>query len=133
MSHDSTDSDHLPSCIVDDRWFDTTVVLCCSGVIDMLTAPVLERHIATALGKKPAAMIIDLTGVDFLASAGMGVLIATHDAVTPDVGFAVVADGPVTARPMRLIGLNELIDIFTTLDSALEDLRPPATPAPQVE
>lgn len=83
MSHDSTTTDNLPPCSVEDRWLDTTVVLCCRGVLDMLTAPVLERHIATALAKKPAAMIIDLTGVDFLASAGMGILIATHDALTP--------------------------------------------------
>ncbi|CAN5206871.1 STAS domain-containing protein [soil metagenome] len=125
MSQSSANTDNLPHCIVDDRWFDTTVVVCCSGVLDMLTAPVLERHIASTLAKKPTAMVIDLTGVDFLASAGMGVLIATHDALSPTTSFSVVANGPVTSRPMRLIGLDSLMTLHPTLVDALADLETP--------
>lgn len=125
MSDDTPRTPDLPTCIIDDRWSDTTVILCCSGVLDMLTAPLLEAHIAAALKKKPTAMIIDLTGVEFLASAGMGVLIATHNTVPADTMFSVVADGPITSRPMRLIGLDKLIDIHPTLDIALHRLSAP--------
>jgi anti-anti-sigma factor len=103
-------------------------VLSCSGVIDMLTAPVLRRHIETAMGKKPAALIIDLTEVEFLASAGLTVLIETHDQLTPAVAFAVVAEGPVTARPIRLLGLDALMGVYSTVDAAFDSMEPPPAP-----
>jgi anti-sigma B factor antagonist len=120
MSHISANSDNLTHCIVDDRWFDTTVVITCSGELDMLTAPILERHIAATLKKKPTAVIIDLTEVGFLASCGMGVIVAAHGDVTADVAFSVVADGPVTSRPMRLIGIDKFVPIHATLEAALD-------------
>jgi anti-sigma B factor antagonist len=127
MSQHSANTDNLPHCIIDDRWFDTTVVLCCSGVLDMVTAPLLERHITATLAKKPTAMIIDLTDVEFLASAGMGVLIATNDQVSSSIAFSVVADGPVTSRPMRLIGLDQLVTMHPTLQAALDEIETPGS------
>ncbi|CAN5664024.1 STAS domain-containing protein [soil metagenome] len=108
-------------CILEDRWFDATVVINCSGVLDMLTAPVLQQHIVNALTENPTAMIIDLTDIEFLASHGMGVLIATHDLVTPSIPFSVVADGPVTRRPRTLIDIDNLLIMHATLHAALED------------
>lgn len=107
-------------CVVEEQWHDTTVVVSCSGVVDMLTAPELERRISVVLDKEPDALIIDFTAVDFLASAGMSVLIKTHDQITPAVRFAVVADSPVTSRPMKLIGLTDLITMYPTVDAALD-------------
>lgn len=109
-------------CIVDERWDDTTVVLGCAGVIDMVTAPTLERSIALALENKPTSMIVDLTDIDFLASRGMAVLVATREACSPAVRFAVVADS-VTSRPMKLIGLTDVLDVYATLDEALHIVR----------
>ena len=122
MSDTSANIRNLPHCIVDDRWFDTTVVLCCSGELDLLTAPILERHIVATLEKKPSAMIVDLTDVAFLASSGMGVLLAASEQVSPGVRFSVVAIGPVTSRPMKLIGLDKVMAIHPTLTAALEDV-----------
>jgi anti-anti-sigma factor len=114
------DSTHIPStCLVEEQWFDTTVVVHCSGEVDMLTAPDLERRIADVLTKEPKALIVDLTAVEFLASQGMSVLIKTHDLVTPQIEFSVVADGPATSRPMTLIGLADVFTIHPTLDAAL--------------
>ena len=120
MSQDISNTENTSHCIVDDRWFDTTVVISCSGELDMLTAPILERHIAATLKKKPTAVIMDLTEVAFLASCGMGVIVAAHDDVTSDTAFSVVADGPVTNRPMRLIGMDKFVTMHPTLDEALD-------------
>lgn len=84
----------------------------------MLTAPLLEWSIAASLRKHPAAVIVDLSGVDFLASAGMGVLAAAHDQACPTAGFAVVANGPATSRPLKLVGLAEVIGLYPTLADA---------------
>ncbi len=63
-----------------------------------------------------------MTAVEFLASAGMGVLIAAQDELAPDTRFAVVADGPATSRPLKLVGVTDVVDLYATLDEALTAL-----------
>lgn len=104
--------------VISEEWFGRTVVLGASGVIDMLTSPQLEASIATSVKKNPNAIIVDLTDVDFLASAGMGVLVAARDQTSPDIGFGVVASGPATSRPLKLVGLADIVGLYSTLDEA---------------
>ena len=106
-------------CVITEEWIDRTVVICVAGVLDMLTSPRLEASITTSLQKHPSSVIVDLTDVDFLASAGMGVLVAARDTVASDVNFGVVANGPATSRPLKLVGLADLIGLHETLDEAL--------------
>jgi anti-anti-sigma factor len=82
----------------------------------------LEEGIAAALSKTPAALVVNLTEVEFLASAGMSVLIAAHQLASPGIAFAVVADGPVTGRPLKLVGIADIVDVYPTLDVALAKL-----------
>lgn len=121
MSTPSARPDRTPPIVVGEQWYDTTVVISCSGIIDMLTATSLERAITAALDKQPAALIVDLTAVDFLASHGMGVLVGADDRLSADQRFAVVADGPATSRPMTLIGLADQLSMYATLEAALAD------------
>ncbi|MDA0251568.1 MAG: STAS domain-containing protein [Actinomycetota bacterium] len=95
-----------------------TVVISVAGVLDMLTAPQLEAVIAAALPKSPSAIIIDLSEVDFLASAGMGVLVEARERAGGTMKFGVVADGPATSRPLKLVGLADMIGLHPTLDEA---------------
>jgi anti-sigma B factor antagonist len=95
------------------------VVLSVSGEVDMLTAPQLAEAIHNALASAPEALIIDLSKVEFLASAGMTVLVTAHADVVPPTRFAVVADGPATSRPIKLMGIDTVLPLHSTLDSAL--------------
>jgi anti-anti-sigma factor len=119
LSSSSNISGAAPDCVVEERWHDTTVVLRCSGDIDMATAPLLEEALASAQANQPSAVIVDLSAVGFLASIGMGLLISTKERLAPGVGFAVVADGPGTSRPLRLIGAADQINMHPTLEAAL--------------
>jgi anti-sigma B factor antagonist len=103
-------------------WHGSTVVLEVSGTVDLVTAPQLSESILTAMSNEPEAVIVDLTDVLFLASAGMTVLIAAHEQVMASARFAVVAEGPATGRPMKLVGVDQLVTIYPTLESALADL-----------
>jgi anti-anti-sigma factor len=123
MSFPLTDVQNVSQCKFNLEWSGSTAVVSCHGVIDMLTASEFERQIETALLQSPSAVVADLTAVTFLASHGMGVLVATEQRITPRVGFAVVADGPITLRPMALIGLDSVLSLHPTLDVALETVR----------
>jgi anti-anti-sigma factor len=105
-------------CVISEEWSGRTAVISASGVLDMLTSPQLENSIATALKNSPTAIIVDLTDVDFLASAGMGVLVAARDKASADIGFGVVASGPATSRPLKLVGLAEIVGLYATLEEA---------------
>ncbi|WP_082614167.1 STAS domain-containing protein [Mycobacterium sp. Root265] len=114
-----------PQLFVDLDWRGTTVTLRCSGVIDMLTAPDLEQQISGALAQNPSAMIVDLTLVDFISSRGLWVLLDTYKRCSPTMGFAVVADGPATLRPLKLMGMTDVFPVRTSLTDALDDVAVP--------
>jgi anti-sigma B factor antagonist len=97
------------------------VVLAVSGEVDMLSAPQLAEAINTALAAKPAALIVDLSKVEFLASAGMSVLVSAQADSAP-TRFAVVAHGAATSRPIKLMGIDRVFPLYSTLDSALSNV-----------
>jgi anti-sigma B factor antagonist len=97
-------------------------VVAVSGSVDMLTAPGLTEAVDSALAKKPKGLIIDLLKVEFLGSAGISVLMKTRDNLGESIPFCVVADGPVTHRPLTLLGINELMSVCRRLDDAVSKL-----------
>jgi anti-anti-sigma factor len=97
---------------------DSVTVLAVSGDIDLATIPAFEAAIAEALTQRPTALIVDLSAVDFLASAGLQALVATHESVSGAAAFAVVADGPATSRPIELTGLDHILSLHSTLGAA---------------
>jgi anti-sigma B factor antagonist len=101
---------------------DGLAVVAVSGSVDMLTAPGLAEAIDSALAKKPKGLIIDLLKVEFLGSAGISVLMKTRDNLGESIPFCVVADGPVTHRPLTLLGINELMSLCRRLDDAVSKL-----------
>ncbi|WP_281254440.1 STAS domain-containing protein [Rhodococcoides kyotonense] len=103
-------------------WRGDTVVVTVSGELDLVTAPQLQESVTLVLGKSPTALVIDLSDVGFLASAGMSLLASTHQQLGEEAKFAVVADGPATGRPLSLVGLDQLFGIYATVEEALTAL-----------
>jgi anti-anti-sigma regulatory factor len=53
----------------------------------------------------------------------MGILVAIHDEIPSGVKFCVVAEGPATSRPLKLLGIADIIPLYSSVDEALEALR----------
>jgi anti-sigma B factor antagonist len=109
-------------CSLTSTWVGRVVIVAAKGTIDVLSAPRLTEAVDAALTEEPAGLIIDLSEVDFLASAGMSVLIEAHEKASGSARFGVVATGPVTSRPMRLVGIHEIVRLYETLDDAMSGL-----------
>ena len=107
--------------ICTENWVGRVVVVAASGDVDMLTAPQLRDAVETALGKDPEGLIVDLSAVDFLGSAGMQVLMEAHNQTGENLRFAVVADGPATSRPLKITGIADLITMYASLEVALQN------------
>ena len=109
-------------CSIERKRIGDVEVLSVAGVVDMLTASQLEEAIAAAAKDSPNGVVVDLGAVDFLASAGMGILVAAREQLPASVQFAVVADGPATSRPLKLVGIADVVGLHATLDEALAAL-----------
>jgi anti-sigma B factor antagonist len=92
------------------------------GDIDMLTAPALDKAIAENLHCRPPMLIIDLSGVTFLASSGLASLMSALEGCRAEgAALRLVCPGQLVLRPMELTGLIKLFDVYPSLESALRD------------
>lgn len=101
---------------------DGLTVVSVGGSVDMLTAPGLAEALDGALAKRPKGLIVDLSKVEFLGSAGISELMKARDTLGDGTPFCVVADGPATHRPLTLLGINELMSLCRRLDDAVSML-----------
>lgn len=98
----------------------TYTVLALGGVIDMASAPQVAERIGAVLRERPALLIFDLSAVTFLATAGMSILMEAHRRCGElSLDCRVVAHGPVTLRPMQLLGIDHMLQLYDTVDLAI--------------
>jgi anti-sigma B factor antagonist len=97
-----------------------TIVVEVTGDVDMATAPDVRERINTALERRPTTLVVDLLGVEFLASAGLSLLIEVRKhALDEGIRLAVVAEGLAVRRPLEITGLDAELDIYPTQAAAL--------------
>ena len=96
------------------------VVLRVAGELDLLTTPTLTEACSRELRDRPPMLVIDLTGVTFLASVGMSAIVAAHEEGGDHTKVRVVSGTRDTLRPIHVTGLDSLLSIHPTLPAALE-------------
>lgn len=100
----------------------SAVVVTVSGDVDVLTAPrlrdALDRGLAEADG---GPLVLDLTGVEFLASRGLSTIVVAHREGGATTPLRVVVDHarPVI-RPIQLSGLDAVLTLFESVEDALD-------------
>ncbi|MEU0877132.1 STAS domain-containing protein [Lentzea sp. NPDC005914] len=102
---------------------DNAVILRVAGEVDSYTAPVLQEHLAAAFSEAARhkyAVVLDMTGVSFLASTGLSALVEYHTR-GEDQGIAlrIVAPAGSVLRALRATMLNDLLELHATLPEAL--------------
>jgi anti-sigma B factor antagonist len=97
------------------------------GELDVQTVPQARAFLAQATAAAPQHLILDLAGVRFLASAGIGLLIAAQsgqDGINGRLHLLGVTGNHPVERPLALVGLLGRFDIALDLDALLATLRP---------
>ena len=91
---------------------DGTVVIDVGGEVDVYTADRLRKALGTAIDAGPDRVVVDLTGLRFLASEGLGVLIgATKRAGRAGCGLVVRGAQANVRRVFELTGVHRLLDL----------------------
>ncbi|MEV6065501.1 STAS domain-containing protein [Nocardia sp. NPDC052001] len=93
------------------------VVLAAAGEVDMVSAPKLSAGVSEALATGAELIVLDLSEVGFFGSAGLSVLVQALESAG-DRTVRVVGSFPVR-RPIELTGMDELLDVYETLEAAL--------------
>lgn len=98
----------------------TAVVVQVAGEVDLVTADDLEEIVAAGIASGPTALVLDLTGVSFLDSAGLAMLVRGHAAAGERVAFRVVATQRAVLKPISLTGMDAMLAVFATVAEALD-------------
>jgi anti-sigma B factor antagonist len=98
------------------------------GELDMTSSEPVRRALLAVLDATTSALVLDLSGVTFLASSGLALIVEAAGYVDQrGISLVVVAGQRVVLRPLQVTNLDELLTIHTDLDQALAALR--GTPA----
>ena len=120
--NDSIRSDGLPITI-SDHWPRPSVCLVrLAGELDSATAPSLIGFLRDTTVGNPAHLVLDLAGVRFLASAGVGIIMsAVRNAagIRGRLHVIGVTDNTAVARVLDITGVRPLLDVHDSLEDLL--------------
>jgi len=98
-----------------------------SGRIDLSNADDFTKALSAALTETKTALIMDLSKVDYMSSAGLRSLMITLKASkTENKGFGVAALQPMLTEIFSIARLSQVIPIFRTTRDAVAKLAPDA-------
>ena len=98
-----------------------------SGRIDLSNADAFTTALSAALTESKAALILDLSNVDYISSAGLRSLMITLKASKAEnKDFAVAALQPALTEIFSIARLSQVIPIFQTARDAVAKLAPNA-------
>lgn len=99
---------------------DGATVVSVGGEVDMVTTPRLHACLQDRLARTPERLVIDMSGLSFLGSSGLAVLVESlEDARTRGTELRLVCNSRQVVRPLEATGLTELFQTYSDLDSAL--------------
>lgn len=99
---------------------DNVITVLLDGIIDAYTYEKLEETFNRLIEQKNYKLIIDLSNVDYMNSAGAGVLISVYTIIQENNGNLVLVNPrPKVKEVFDLLGLTQLFTISKDLNSAL--------------
>jgi anti-sigma B factor antagonist len=122
MSMKSLDLDGFAAARYEEK--DGTQIVSVAGEVDLSSAPRLAELIWRAkrqAGGFPPHVVVDLSGVEFIDTAGLEVLLEEWNASRQSDGrmCLVAREGPIT-RLLEITGQGELFDLYDELGAAVD-------------
>lgn len=95
--------------------------LAVTGEVDVYTSPVLKSYIVSALDDGCSDLVVDLEGVEFIDSSGLGVLVSGLRRVKEHGGsMRLVCTRENILKIFRITGLDKVFPVFTNVGEAIE-------------
>ena len=95
-------------------------IICPRGEIHVTTAPRFAEHLTAAIEGGKTAIVLDMTGVEFIDSTGLSVLLNGLRLLTQRRGrLALVCTNPTVLRLFQITNLDKTFDIFDDRPDAI--------------
>ena len=95
-------------------------ILAVKGEVDVYTAPRLRERLVDLVSQGKHQVVVDLEGVDFLDSTGLGVLVGGLKRLrSHDGDLTLVCTQPRILKVFEITGLTKVFSIFDSIDAAV--------------
>ena len=98
---------------------DGSVVVSLAGELDLYNAHEVREALLECCAEAPSRLVVDLSGVKFIDSTALGVLIEARTRMENRRGFLLAAPGLETKRALEISGLDRHFAVHDSLDAAL--------------
>lgn len=99
------------------------VVIAVKGRINAVTAPDLENQISELMGGEDKFLIVNLSDLEYISSAGLRVILATAKKLKSEQGDIMIVGLQGTVKEVfELSGLYSIFKIFDTEEKAFEQI-----------
>ncbi|WP_181193288.1 STAS domain-containing protein [Prauserella shujinwangii] len=98
-----------------------TAVLEAAGEIDLGSAPLLAARLDEVLVRRPAVLVVDLAGVEFMGAAGLNVLVRGHQSAARGGTALHLIAGRHVRRVVTLCGLAGVLRVHDALHARSPD------------
>jgi anti-sigma B factor antagonist len=106
------------------RTVDGVTVAALAGDLDSEAAPAAQERVLSLAGPG-ARLLLDMTGVPYMSSAGLRVLLATYRQVTAGGGALVLAGlAPELAETLAETGMARYVKVAATVEDGVRQLQP---------
>jgi anti-sigma B factor antagonist len=96
-------------------------VIAVAGELDVFTAPKLEEELSSQIEQGQSQLVVDLSGVTFLDSTGLGTMVKALKWVREKGGsLQVVAAEERIVKVFRITGLDSVMALQPALTDALD-------------
>lgn len=96
------------------------VILRVEGRVDVSTSPLLERAIDQLIQEKHLKLALDFSGITYLSSAGMRVLLAKTKKVQSEKGsFVLFSVSEEVEEILKIAGFDRILSVYPTEKEAL--------------
>nr|WP_218909200.1 STAS domain-containing protein [Nocardiopsis sinuspersici] len=97
-----------------------SVIVAIEGELDIATAADLQEHIQSAINDHGPWLILDLSGLEFMDSSGLNVIINAYRTVRELGGsLALAALNERVTKVVRLVGLHRQVPVHQTVATAV--------------
>jgi len=101
-----------------------------SGELDTSNADVFRQHLVSALGRLPRQIVLDMSELTFLDSAGVAEIIrANRLLASRERGLVIRGAGESVTRLLEMLGIHLIVRMVPATDAAAEDSGITAHPA----
>ncbi|MFJ7147180.1 STAS domain-containing protein [Streptomyces sp. NPDC100445] len=106
---------------VDRATVDGVTVVTVNGEVDHHTSGVLRQALGPDDPAEPTRTVADFSGVAFMDSSGINVLIAAHQAHGPAGWLRLAGVRRTVLRTLEIVGLTTLLPCYPSVEDALRD------------